>query len=546
MDILPHAIVDELDKHVVGQSDAKRVIAVALRNRWRRKQIPAEQRSEISPKNILMVGPTGVGKTEIARRIAKMEDAPFIKVEATKYTEVGYVGESVDDIISDLVQNAIKKIEQRKVEGPSVEKVPKRLRDLYERTVHCYLTPVNLTEGTFVESDGGPSQVFRKLVQQNTFDDHFMEIRYDSAYMSADGAELIPAVRGKSGKKIKLKVKAFRKRFLEIEDKPALSWQFTHTGDASDNSLDSLIGSMFGNKAAPSVNPSLKAKAIKEVESDGIVFIDEIDKLAIKSTGGDKGVSRTGVQRDLLTLVEGTTVNTKFGPVDTTNILFIASGAFHVASVSDLLPELQGRFPIKVQLQPLSVKDFVEILSHTEMSIIAQYKMLLATDGVELDIKDDAIQRMAEIATELNKSDADIGARRLHAVIEALLEEASYEVSGTKVKVVIDKAYVDKQLAKLKPANPLASLISRRTTDDKHIDYLRKYVEGSTSTIPASVLPRIESFMELTDVPGLDAGLRAEWYRNMMYGRDPVEAGKECLKEWETMRTEMEAEKKGK
>lgn len=442
MNLLPHEIVEELDRHVVGQADAKRVIAVALRNRWRRMKVDADKRSEITPKNILMVGPTGVGKTELARRLAKIEDAPFIKVEATKFTEVGYVGASVGDMINDLVQMAIKKVELSKAEKKaSADKVPKRLRDLYEVTLFACLQPDSLTDNASSYSDGDntPSDLFRQMVHSNAFDDHDMHYRYDKKYLTTKGAKVLPAVRGKTPKVIQMKVKDFRKRFLEIEDKPVFTWQ--QIEEPAD-----LFASIFNKASGMTTSSETKDKAIKSVENNGIVFIDEIDKLALKdnSTGG--GISRQGVQRDLLTLVEGTTVTTKYGMVDTTNILFIASGAFHVAKVSDLLPELQGRFPIKVQLQPLSVEDFVEILSHTEMSIITQYKTLLATDGIQLDFKPEAIQRLAEISHELNQKIDNIGARRLHSVIEKLLQEASYIVNNDNVTIVIDSAYVDKQL----------------------------------------------------------------------------------------------------
>ncbi|MCF8177588.1 MAG: ATP-dependent protease ATPase subunit HslU, partial [Sulfuritalea sp.] len=432
----PAEIVSELDKNIVGQSRAKRAVAIALRNRWRRIQVAEPLRTEITPKNILMIGPTGVGKTEIARRLARLANAPFIKIEATKFTEVGYVGRDVDTIIRDLVETAIKDAREE-----AMRVVRDRAMDAAEdRVLDALLPPARTGSGGVASEDGQGSgstrQKFRKKLREGELDDKEIEIEVAAPQASMEifappGMEdLTQQIQGMfqnlgSGKK--------RMRTMKIQD---------------------ALKSLADEEAAKLINDEeVKAEALKNVEQNGIVFLDEIDKIASRSEGHGAEVSRQGVQRDLLPLVEGTTVSTKYGMIKTDHILFIASGAFHVAKPSDLIPELQGRFPIRVELDSLSVEDFQCILTQTDACLTRQYQALLATEDVSLEFADDGVRRLAEIAFQVNEKTENIGARRLYTVMEKLLEEISFEAGsrslGSGEKLVIDGKYVDLKLGEL-------------------------------------------------------------------------------------------------
>jgi len=438
MNMTPSEIVTELDKHVVGQAKAKRAVAIALRNRWRRQQVAEPLRHEITPKNILMIGPTGVGKTEIARRLAKLAEAPFIKIEATKFTEVGYVGRDVDTIIRDLIDIGIK--QTRALE---MKKVRTRAEDAAEDRIIDILVPpardFGFTPNTAAAVDtGGDStrQTFRKRLRQGELDDKEIEIELAEAgpqmeIMAPPGMEemteqiksMFSGVGGQRKKARKVKIREALKLLVEEE-------------------------------AAKLVNEDeLKQKAIQNVEQNGIVFLDEIDKIASRSESGGADVSRAGVQRDLLPLVEGTTVNTKYGMIRTDHILFIASGAFHLSKPSDLIPELQGRFPIRVELESLSIADFERILTSTDACLTMQYEALLATENLKLQFAPEGITRLAEIAYSVNERTENIGARRLHTVMEKLLEEVSFTASEgsstTENVLLIDAAYVNERLEAL-------------------------------------------------------------------------------------------------
>lgn len=444
MNMTPQEIVSELDKHVVGQDQAKRAVAIALRNRWRRQQVPDPLRQEITPKNILMIGPTGVGKTEIARRLAKLADAPFIKIEATKFTEVGYVGRDVDTIIRDLMDIGIKQTRQaatRKVRSRAEDAAEDRILDIllppardfgFSPGAESKVTASAETEKTSTAAST-THQTFRKRLREGALDDKEIEIEVADAgpqmeIMAPPGMEeMTEQIKGMfSG------IGNGRKKTRKLKIKEALKL-------------------LIEEEAAKLVNEDeLKQEAINNVEQNGIVFLDEIDKIASRSDTGGAEVSRAGVQRDLLPLVEGTTVNTKYGMIKTDHILFIASGAFHLAKPSDLIPELQGRFPIRVELESLSIADFERILTGTDACLTKQYQALLATEGVTIDFTAEGVQRLAGIAYSVNETTENIGARRLYTVMEKLLEEISFDAhqNGGKT-VVIDAAYVDQRLQAL-------------------------------------------------------------------------------------------------
>jgi ATP-dependent HslUV protease ATP-binding subunit HslU len=432
MNMTPPEIVSELDKHVVGQSRAKRAVAIALRNRWRRQQVPDPLRHEITPKNILMIGPTGVGKTEIARRLAKLADAPFIKVEATKFTEVGYVGRDVDTIIRDLIDIGIKQTresEKRKMMTRAEEAAEDRVLDILLPPARDF----GFNNGAESASDNGTRQTFRKRLREGSLNDR--EIEVEVAEQAPQMEIMAPPGMEEMTEQIKSMFSGLgsnrkKSRKMKIADAMKL---------------------LTEEEAGKLVNEDeLKQKAIANVEQNGIVFLDEIDKIASRSEAGGADVSRAGVQRDLLPLVEGTTVNTKYGMVKTDHILFIASGAFHLSRPSDLIPELQGRFPIRVELDSLSIEDFQRILTGTDACLTRQYEALLGTEGVAIEFREDGIRRLAEIAYSVNEKTENIGARRLYTVMEKLLEEMSYSASDTQEKtLVIDAAYVDTRLGEL-------------------------------------------------------------------------------------------------
>jgi len=436
----PGEIVSELDKYIIGQNRAKRAVAVALRNRWRRQQVDEPLRHEIHPKNILMIGPTGVGKTEIARRLAKLANAPFIKIEATKFTEVGYVGRDVDTIIRDLTEYSIKQtreLEMRRVRTQAEDAAEDRILDA------LVPPPRNASGEAERGEEGNARQTFRKRLREGKIDDLEIEIEIAQPVPQMDVMtppgmeEMAEQLRGmfaglardkKKPKKVKVK-EAFK---LIVEE-----------------------------EAAKRINEDdLRTAAIANVEQNGIVFLDEIDKIAARQETDGADVSRQGVQRDLLPLVEGTTVNTRYGMVRTDHILFIASGAFHLSRPSDLIPELQGRFPIRVELESLSAQDFVRILSDTDASLIKQYSALLATEDVQLDFTQDGIERLAELAFSVNERTENIGARRLYTVMEKLLEELSFDATASSGRTVkVDAAYVDAQLSEAAASQDLARYV---------------------------------------------------------------------------------------
>jgi len=428
----PQEIVHELDKHIVGQHKAKRAVAIAMRNRWRRQQVAEPLRHEITPKNILMIGPTGVGKTEIARRLARLADAPFIKVEATKFTEVGYVGRDVDTIIRDLAEAAVKLTRETEM-----KKVRAQAQDAAEDRVLDILVPPSRDFGFHADNDPDSSanatrQKFRKKLREGELDDKEIEIEVMQSaqleVMAPPGMEeLTSQIQG-----MFQNLGQGRKKTRKVKVREALKL-------------------LLDEEAAKLINDEeLKTRAVKNVEENGIVFIDEIDKIASRSESQGADVSRQGVQRDLLPLVEGTTVNTKYGMIRTDHILFIGSGAFHFAKPSDLIPELQGRFPIRVHLESLSVGDFEQILTSTDASLTKQYEALLGTEQVKLEYTPEGIRRLAEIAYAVNETTENIGARRLYTVMEKLLEEISYDAArASGAKLVIDKAYVEARLGEL-------------------------------------------------------------------------------------------------
>jgi ATP-dependent HslUV protease ATP-binding subunit HslU len=429
----PREIVQELDKHIIGQDDAKRAVAIALRNRWRRMQVDDPLRSEITPKNILMIGPTGVGKTEIARRLARLARAPFIKVEATKFTEVGYVGREVDSIVRDLVDEAVKMTREE-----AMEKMRDRAQDAAEERILDSLLPGSADRagwdaGTSEGQSADTRQKFRKMLREGQLDDREIEIQTRAVPMGVE----IMAPPGME------------------EMTSQLQGLFQNLGGGKTRSRKLKIKAAYrilvDEEAAKMINEEeLKLKAVENVEQNGIVFVDELDKVARRAESHGADVSREGVQRDLLPLVEGCTVNTKYGMVRTDHILFIASGAFHLSKPSDLIPELQGRFPIRVELAALTTEDFVRILQEPDCSLTEQYAALMQTEGVALEFSDSGVRRVAEIAFQVNERSENIGARRLHTVLERLLETVSFEASDRDGHDIgVDAGYVEAHLGEL-------------------------------------------------------------------------------------------------
>lgn len=436
----PKAIVAELDKHIIGQADAKKSVAIALRNRWRRQHVPEALRQEITPKNILMIGPTGVGKTEIARRLARLVQAPFIKIEATKFTEVGYVGRDVDSIIRDLMDVAIKQAREN-----AVEKQRAKAHQAAEDRILDVLLPAARTYATVDDDAPAESetrQKFRKKLQNGELDDKEIDIEIQAPTPHIE--MLAPAGMEEMSQQLS-----------------SILNSMTHNGRKQTRKMKIAEARkiLIDEEAERLINEDeVRQSAVDNVEQNGIVFIDEIDKVTSRNAEGQSGeISRAGVQRDLLPLVEGTTVNTKYGMIKTDHILFIASGAFHLSKPSDLIPELQGRFPIRVELKSLSVDDFEQILTRTDACLTQQYQALLQTEGIDLQFTDEGVRSLAEIAWDVNEKTENIGARRLHTVLEKLLEEVSFEAEAGEVK--IDADFVQQRLAHLAKKEDLARYV---------------------------------------------------------------------------------------
>ena len=436
MSMTPAQIVQELDKHIVGQSSAKRAVAIALRNRWRRMQLPAEMAQEITPKNILLIGPTGVGKTEIARRLARLANAPFIKVEATKFTEVGYVGREVDSIIKDLVETSLKESRSQ-----AMQEVGHQAKDAAEERVLDALVPPARGEQT--DKNNQTRQLFRKKLREGDLDDKEITIALSQTAPQVD----IMTPPGME----------------EMADQLSGMFKNLGAGQKKDRRMTvrEALDALEREEAGRLVNDeSIKSRAIERVEQSGIVFIDEIDKVVRQGANGGADVSREGVQRDLLPLIEGSTVNTKYGPIKTDHILFIASGAFHLSKPSDLIPELQGRLPIRVELDALGPNEFERILTEPDFSLVDQYCALLGVENLKLTFSDEGIRRLAELAFEVNERVENIGARRLHTLLERLLETLSFEAdSKAGSEVTLDAASVNAALAELAQDQDLSQYI---------------------------------------------------------------------------------------
>jgi len=437
----PREIVHELDKHIIGQDAAKRAVAIALRNRWRRMQLPEDLRAEITPKNILMIGPTGVGKTEIARRLARLANAPFIKVEATKFTEVGYVGRDVESIVRDLIEVSVK-LQREQAYG----RVRFRAEEAAEeRILDALLPPARDRSAATAEQGGGARQLLRKKLREGDLDEREIEIEVHS---TPTGVEIMapPGMEEMTNQ--------LQSLFSNLSKGQTRRRKLT---------VKAAFALLCDEESARLVNDDeLRQRAVRDAEQNGIVFIDELDKVAKRSEGMGADVSREGVQRDLLPLIEGCTVTTKYGSLRTDHILFIASGAFHLAKPSDLIPELQGRLPIRVELEALTPQQFERILTEPDHSLTEQYSALLGTEGLTLSFTPDAIKRIAEVAWHVNERTENIGARRLHTVLERLLEECSFgavDVALQNGNVTIDAAYVDRQLATLSTDDDLSRYI---------------------------------------------------------------------------------------
>ena len=437
-DMTPREIVHELDKHIIGQNEAKRAVAIALRNRWRRMQLPEELRAEITPKNILMIGPTGVGKTEIARRLAKLANAPFVKVEATKFTEVGYVGRDVDSIVRDLVDVSVKMLREQEM-----SRVRFRAEEMAEeRILDILLPPARNAEA---ESGAGTRQLLRKKLREGELDQK--EIEVDISTRASAVEIMAPPGMEEMTNQLQSMFSNMSRQQSKTRKMP----------------IKAALAALVDEEAAKMVNEDeLKQRAVTAAEQNGIVFIDELDKVAKRSEGAGADVSREGVQRDLLPLIEGSTVSTKHGMIKTDHILFIASGAFHLARPSDLIPELQGRLPIRVELSALTPDDFERILTEPNASLTEQYQALLATEGLQVEFTADGLRRIAETAWQVNERTENIGARRLHTVMERLLEESSFTAADSGLKhqpLQVDAAYVDSQLEALSANEDLSRFI---------------------------------------------------------------------------------------